>query len=114
MSNKPLKSLKLHGLDDTYVNPVAVPLGYVQGYFELNTPEEFNAKTAELESAMSVRTIKKYVLSKQEHTNEFPQGDYFVEIDKSYIGFSTVIAKVIHNGIWVVLRCVLFDDVWGE
>lgn len=29
MSNKPLKSLKLHGLDDTYVIPDAVPLGYV-------------------------------------------------------------------------------------
>ena len=114
MANRQLKSLKLHGIDETYVIPDAVPLGYVEEYFEVNTASDFNAKVHELESGMEVRTIKKYVLSKKSHENEFPSGDYFVEINKSYHGFSTATAKVIHNGIWVIRHRVLFNNTWGD
>lgn len=90
------------------------PAGYVENFFDVNTIDEFNSKVAELESAMEVRTIKHYAISKKSHENEFPSGDYLVEIDKSYHGFSTATAKGIHNGIKVILHRVLFENVWGE
>ena len=101
-----------HGV--TYSQVGAAPSSYVEGFFDVNTLNEFNSKVAELESAMEVRTIKHYCISKKSHENEFPSGDYFVEIDKSYHGFSTATAKVIHNGVWVVLNRVLFNNSWGE
>lgn len=84
------------------------------GYYIVDTLEQFNDKISELESTMEIRTTKKFVISKTISDDTLPNIIYFVEINKSLTGFSTVTASGVHNGNMCVLQRVLFENTWGE
>lgn len=92
----------------------AAPSTYVDGLYRVDTLDEFNEQVNLLESNLRINGCGRYFISKESHENEFPSGDYFVEIVRSYIGFSTATAKGIHNGRDIILRRVLFEGNWGE
>lgn len=94
------------------LNDVKVNTGYVDGEFEVNTLEDFDAKIDELDREQPVRKSGKYFINKKSYDDDFPPGDYFVEINKSWDGFSTVFAKGMHNGLAVNLRRVLYENNW--
>ena len=90
------------------------PIGYVEGVFEVNTLDEFNAKIVELESTMAVRTIKKYIITKKDWNNTVPSGDYFVEIRKAWNGYTSVVASAVCNGNQIVLHRTLDTGSWQD
>lgn len=84
--------------------------------YSASTLNDFNELINELTDTMDVQSTNCCLISKSvwDDGDNIPSGDYFVEINKSWHGYATVIATIGCAGNQHVLRRILYENTWGD
>ena len=84
--------------------------------YSASTLGDFNTLINDLVNAMDAPSTNRCIISKSvwDDGDNIPSGDYFVEINKSWHGFATVIATDICTGGQIVLRRTLYESTWRD